>query len=793
MATQSESQLKLVISAVDEMSSTINAVNAKLAQMNETVNASNKASASAGLSFGKMTGGLALATVAATGLIALTKAIGNLAKEGIGLSGKLEQSQATIYQLGANTGWTKDKIDNLVGAIRSENKDIATSVDITKSAIQAGLTEAQALEIVSKARDVAAASNVSSNDAIRAMTISLTKLDPEMLRTYGMSLNLSDAYQEEADKLGKKTSELTTAEKKQAFYNEMMDVATRSQGAYTAAMDTWYKKANSVKDMMGDVSIIAGKLVSGAIKPIIDETYNAVKAFTQWGLEADGSLNPTLQKIADIIETVIMTVYSIGKAIITIIKDAFKPWVDRMVGTQDTMMVLAIATQIFGNYLVALIKTIGAVVVTISNLMSVYIDLKNLTRAIIKDGIESWQNYGSIIVDIFKALMAGLSGDFGKAKDILVNTIKKTFDDTSPALDKFKGSVSSASKNISKSWSDASNAWVTANDVNTESSDKAFNAFKLFSDLFNEKNKENTKSNQEEMNKMKDAYGKLVDSISKYAETAKSAYNDVSKSIDDLKNKIGELDNQNAESNREINVDFAEAYVKALDEAKKLKDEINKINNDILISLNSSDGSARNENDVRDKQAELSNLQQQLRKKEDAIARNATIATAYDDEIAEVRRKNNQDDLDRSVEALNEKRTKLEEDYEKKRVLMIGELKREEQKQAILKQIMENAQLELNLQLRNQEKDTIESINRQIDAWNELAKAISTAKAGQTSQKISTLKTTQEIAVITQQQKLQQPVNIYISGNTILDEKKLADTVLTQAMKELKNNTKTKQ
>jgi len=42
---------------------------------------------------------------------------------------------------------------------------------------------------------------------------------------------------------------------------------------------------------------------------------------------------------------------------------------------------------------------------------------------------------------------------------------------------------------------------------------KAFNAFKLFSDLFNEKNKENTKSNQEEMNKMKDAYGKLVDSI----------------------------------------------------------------------------------------------------------------------------------------------------------------------------------------------------------------------------------------------------------------------------------------
>jgi len=792
MAVSSESQLKLVISAVDEMSSTINAVNSKLQQMNDTVEKSNKASAGAAMSFGKMTGALALGSIVATGISRLASSLQSMTQSGIAMSGQLEQSQATIYKLGANVGWTKEKIDGLVGAIRSENKDILTSIDITKTAIQAGLNEAQALDIVSKARDVASAANVSSNDAIRAMTTSLVKLDPEMLRAYGMSLNMSDVYSREAASLNKKSSELTFAEKKQAFYNAMMEAAAASQGSYTAAMDTWFKKANSVKDMMGDVQIVLGKLVSGAMKPIIDETYNAIKSFTQWALTSDGSLNPTLQSVADIIETVIMTVFNIGNAITTIIKDAFEPWIERMLQTGDTLEIVGIAIRIMGNWLVALIKTIGSVIVTISSFGSVLLDLSTLTRAVVKDGIDMWINYADVLKGVFDAIIAGLTGNFTGAKEILSGIVKKTFDDTIPAFNKFTATVKSASTNVAKSWSDSANSWATASDFQIESSGKAFNSFKLLSDLFGKQASENTKKSKDEMKKMEESYGKLIESVTKYADVSKNAYNEVGKSIDELQKKIGDLDNQHAEAGREIDMSFAEAYVKAVDDAKKVKDEINKVNNDINISLSTGDGGARSSEDIRGKQAELSNLQQDLKKRESEIAKYNTIAIAYSDEVAEVQRKNNQGDFTNTVETLNLKRAKLDDEYNNKRELMVKELAAELEKQAALKKIMENAQLELNLALKNQELSTIDSVNEQIKVWNKLAAAIALAQKGGTSQLISNLKTTQEISTISQKQKLQQPVNIYITGNTVFDEKKFSETILNSAMKQLNNNVKVK-
>jgi hypothetical protein len=276
-------------------------------------------------SFGSMTkavavGNLAYNAIAGT-ISKVASGIGGLIKESIGLTGQLGQSKAVIYKLGENNNWSKKQIDSLVKSIREENKDMLTSIELTKTAIMTNMSEKQALEIVARGRDVAAASNKNSNQAIKAMMQAVVKLRPELLSEYGIEMNLVKVYKDAADQLGIKTSQLTYAQKTQAMYNAIIGEATRMEGSYSEAMNSWYKISNSVKDGIVSLKLILGDMLDNAMKPSIEYVYQTIKSFRAWAFTEENEINPQLKATADIIGQVLMTAFDGLKTAISFVID----------------------------------------------------------------------------------------------------------------------------------------------------------------------------------------------------------------------------------------------------------------------------------------------------------------------------------------------------------------------------------------------------------------------------------------------------------------------------------------
>jgi len=325
-------ELQIILKAVDNASSEMKKVSEALNGMSEGVKTTSS-------SFGSMAkavavGNLAYSAIAGT-ISKVASGIGSLVKESISLTGQLGQSKAVIYKLGENNNWSKKQIDSLVKSIREENKDMLTAIELTKTAIMTNMSESQALEIVARGRDVAAASNKNSNEAIKSMMEAVVKLRPELLSEYGIQMNLVKVYSDVATQLGIKTSELTYAQKSQAMYNAMIGEATRMEGSYSEAMNSWYKISNSVKDGIVSLKLILGDMLDNAMKPSIEYVYQTIKSFRSWAFTEENEINPQLKATADIIGQVLMTAFEGLKTAISFVIDVSGKFADAVRAGMD--------------------------------------------------------------------------------------------------------------------------------------------------------------------------------------------------------------------------------------------------------------------------------------------------------------------------------------------------------------------------------------------------------------------------------------------------------------------------
>lgn len=325
-------ELQIILKAVDNASSEMKKVSEALNGMSEGVKTTSS-------SFGSMAkavavGNLAYNAIAGT-ISKVASGIGSLVKESISLTGQLGQSKAVIYKLGENNNWSKKQIDSLVKSIREENKDMLTAIELTKTAIMTNMSESQALEIVARGRDVAAASNKNSNEAIKSMMEAVVKLRPELLSEYGIQMNLVKVYSDAATQLGIKTSELTYAQKSQAMYNAMIGEATRMEGSYSEAMNSWYKISNSVKDGIVSLKLILGDMLDNAMKPSIEYVYQTIKSFRSWAFTEENEINPQLKATADIIGQVLMTAFEGLKTAISFVIDVSGKFADAVRAGMD--------------------------------------------------------------------------------------------------------------------------------------------------------------------------------------------------------------------------------------------------------------------------------------------------------------------------------------------------------------------------------------------------------------------------------------------------------------------------
>jgi len=252
-------------------------------------------------------------------------------------------------------------------------------------------------------------------------------------------------------------------------------------------------------------------------------------------------------------------------------------------------------------------------------------------------------------------------------------------------------------------------------------------------------------------------------------QSAADSLNEVGAKIVEITQKISDLNTQYAKDNLGIKQDYASAYVeqeqKVSDLAKEFADKKVEYNTKMNESVDS-DNIASHNNEMAKLQADYDATKATYEKEKTALDERKTIEIAYQNEVAEARRRASMTEFQRTIEDLNQKKMALDQEFESKAMGLAKELTVEVAKYNEIRKYQDQAFKNYQAYLANNEKATADSINAEILKWNALAEAINRAKAGKTSSVISTSALNAKVAEANQGVG---SVTINISGNTLLD------------------------
>ena len=134
-----------------------------------------------------------------------------------------------------------------------------------------------------------------------------------------LNIEMSDALINEssyAKALGKKTQQMTTAEKTQAIYNAMLERGAHLTGFAASESDSWAVKTNLLKTKVFELAGSVGEKLIPALQPFVDkatevvsETQKMVDKFD----EAKQKFNETYEETGKVDEALKAFLETIGK------------------------------------------------------------------------------------------------------------------------------------------------------------------------------------------------------------------------------------------------------------------------------------------------------------------------------------------------------------------------------------------------------------------------------------------------------------------------------------------------
>lgn len=298
--------VKISIIAIDKASDEIKKVGKSLEGIKKTSKVSMVAM-SAAVAIGQ--GALDLfkwaARKAAQAIRWLARETWDFIKESVRASGQYDTFATSLMVVAKNAGYSRKEVFKTVHAMTESNKSILDATRITEDFIIAGIDLSKANKLVAVTQDVAAARGAVSRDVLNATREAIIQMQPEMLKQYGIQVNLNEAYTIYAEKIGKSASKLTIAERRQAMFNSIMQQGEKYAGAYEKALGTWEKASNSLKGAKIDLMIAIGHLMDRAFAPFLGqlkELRDKVKGFI---FTEQGEFTPAVERIADKVKTMV--------------------------------------------------------------------------------------------------------------------------------------------------------------------------------------------------------------------------------------------------------------------------------------------------------------------------------------------------------------------------------------------------------------------------------------------------------------------------------------------------------
>lgn len=246
----------------------------------------------------------------------------NLIQESTMLAARVETLGVVLNVIGRNAGYTSSQMKEFQKSVASMGITTQESSQAIIRMAQAHLDLTQASQLARVAQDAAVIGNINSSEAMNRLIHGITTLQPEILRTIGITVSFEQEYAKAAATMGKSAQALTQNEKQQIAFNATLARGKDIAGSYEAAMGTVGKQINSLPRFVEEAKRVFGEFfapaLSSAVVYFTDKLKQLGKALEE--MKESGQLEEWANLFQKSMKAVIFVIENAGKAVIWVAK-----------------------------------------------------------------------------------------------------------------------------------------------------------------------------------------------------------------------------------------------------------------------------------------------------------------------------------------------------------------------------------------------------------------------------------------------------------------------------------------
>lgn len=245
--------LSALLQLRDEFSPALRHATANLQQTGATVQQVGGHISAAGVAIGA-----ALGTLAANAVMSASSRLVQFGKDAILTAARTESLAAVAHFLGQRTGYTRQHIDALTATLNRQGITMQESSNVVIQLSRANLGLENATTVAAAAQNAAFISGMNSSQALGTILHGIVTLQPEVIRTAGITVNLEQAYREFSKTTGQTVESLSGQQKQQIALNEVLREAEKINGTYELSMQFVGKQLTSLPRHYEDASNAIG-------------------------------------------------------------------------------------------------------------------------------------------------------------------------------------------------------------------------------------------------------------------------------------------------------------------------------------------------------------------------------------------------------------------------------------------------------------------------------------------------------------------------------------------------------
>jgi len=269
-------------------------------------------------------------------------------KESATLAARVETLGIVMQTVGKNAGYSKAEVEAYSEGVRKMGITTQEAQQSIIRMMQANLDLTKSQELARVAQDAAVIGNINSSEALQRLLHGITTLQPEILRTVGITVEFESAYKKFAESAGRTVESLSSQEKQQIALNLVLERGKDIAGSYEAAMGTVGKLMTSLPRFIEEVKLKIGELFSPALGVLIETTVNKLKTWDRAlaELKASGDLAKWAEDIKSAFVIAVDSIENLWKVVKTCVSVIY-----------DLKEALIAASVALGSYYVAQIIT----------------------------------------------------------------------------------------------------------------------------------------------------------------------------------------------------------------------------------------------------------------------------------------------------------------------------------------------------------------------------------------------------------------------------------------------------